>query len=201
VVLCEELCEPQFIDALVQNRWAAVGAWVVLSFADEVLRARAEKHRQDGAHRHFVRQGPAPRSQARGATFAFVVKGLGGAFFLLMIAVVASSRQVAWLFEATVGVFILTEASYLLGSHQSYWIYRYARDSRGIAGTITYSWWLRVRLGVATLLGFGLLYAMLAVLFGRAFFTGGALGNLALAAYLWRFQGPVPRPAKAPTSP
>jgi hypothetical protein len=160
---------------------------------DQFLRARAERHRVAGAHRHFVREGPHTLALSEGATFAFLVKTLGVAFFLLMIAAIARSRRTPWFFEATAGAFILTEVTYVLGNYQTYSIYRVARDSEGISGTIKYSWWLRVRLGVSALIAYGWLYASLGLVLERPLLVGGALGNWGLAVYLWRFRGATPR--------
>jgi hypothetical protein len=119
--------------------------------------------------------------------FAFVLKSLGGAFFLLMISAVARSRHIPWLFEVIAGALILTDLTYVLGRNQTYWTYRYARDSSGISGSIAYAHWLRVRISIGTVIGFAALYAFLLVLFDLPFLFGGAAGNLALAVYLRRY--------------
>jgi hypothetical protein len=181
--------QPLLIDQIVLHHpWYAIALWIAVSLLDEVFRSRSDLHYRAGANRHFVREQPS-RANAPGARFAFVVKALGGSFFLAMIDIVARSKHAPWLFEFIAGALILTELTYLCGWHQTYWLYRYARDSSGIRGKITYAFWLRLRVGIALLVTFGFIYLVLAVLIERSFLVGGAAGNLALAAYFWRFRG------------
>jgi hypothetical protein len=181
--------QPLVIDRIVMHPWYAIALWIAVSLVDEIFRSRSDVHYQAGAHRHFIREQPL-RANAPGARFAFVVKALGGAFFLAMIDIVARSKHMSWLFELIAGAFILTELTYLCGWHQTYWLYRHARDSSGIRGRITYTFWLRLRVGIALLVTFGFIYLLLLVLLDRPFLAGGVAGNWALAAYFWRYRAP-----------
>jgi len=179
--------------------WPPLAVWVALSGIDRALAIACEKQYRAGANRHFVRVKARVDPAATGSRFAFVVKILGGAFFLAF-ARGAASRHDPWLFEALVGGLILIEPPFVLARLQTYLMYRHGSASDGITGSITYEEWFLYRIFVAHMISFAALYGFLFALTGRVFLAGGAASSLSIGLYCWKIakrpRGPVPQPAE-----
>ncbi len=171
--------------------WPLFLAWMALCLTARLVTLAALRRYRGGAQKYFPEGGASEIDPAAsGSWFAFAAKVLGSAFFLALIRAVAL-RHEWWLFEATMGAFIVVAFQWNVGALHSLLLYGFAA-SGGVEGTLLYRRWARVRVFLFDLLCLAGLSALFFVLFGRPFFAGGAVGSAAFALYLARY-AKIPR--------
>jgi hypothetical protein len=194
------------IDLLIENLWLSLGLWIIIYISDYYLTIYAARIYQAGANKHIVLEKgfeltPYFRKDIdslKRISPRFILALLYSCFILVFFWL-ATAKSTPVVFEFIIGAMILLEISVHMRHIRNIIIFRYAKYSKGIRGTIEYTRWVSLRASAVELLEFAILFLFIFFLSNRVFFIGGTATCLITAIKHWKwsykdspkFQDPV----------
>lgn len=178
-----------FSDFFINNLWASIGVWVILSISDSFLTVVGARLYQSGVKKHFLSSGSyelEPDSQVdvdrfRVISFGFLVSLIlyGG-----LIWIIHSSGFIK-LFALIWGGLIFSQIAVHLRHFRNLIFFSYAKLSAGVEGQIRYERWLSLRLSASDFFGFGVLLLVVYLFTSSLVIMGGAAACSLIAARHW----------------
>ena len=175
------------MDWLVNSAWSIL-VWAVLYTSNHILSVLAGQLSESGAERHLVYEKDAlalPVAQKNASRpNPFTSLRLFNIRFLVSLVLMTLMLLFFWynrdnplyfpgLYEFVLGGMMLLQGVAHIGHASQLTLLRYARNSQGIDGQVTFSAWLNYRQSAFELLAFGTLFLAIYLLTGRIFFLGG----------------------------
>lgn len=182
-------------NASIQNIWLIIAIWSITYLADYYLTIIAAKKYRDNLQEHVSYGGSyelTPQFQKdidrlRVVSPQFLFRWLLSIPLMFIVWWIAFEglEQPAF-FYFLIGALILREAVIILRHFRNLSMYYFAGKGGGIKGKIEYERWLILKQSAADLLGFSVLFLVLAMIFKSWFFVGGLIGCLVVALKHWR---------------
>ena len=189
---------------LINHVWLAVAIWVISYTADYYATIYTARLYQARARMFFTFGGSlelTPYYQRDVDQLRRWSPRFGLALLLSVIGIVLVWwLSVGWLSQPDIflflmGALVLREAAVLLRHARNITLFRYARDTDGLTGQVSYARWLVLKLSAIELISFALLFCLLFLLAGRWFFLGGGVACLTTGYQQWRLARKTDSPA------
>jgi hypothetical protein len=179
---------------LVENVWLTAALWAAIYISDYYTTIYAARLYRMGANQHVFFQGSIELTPVFQDDVDKLRKLSGK--FLLRLALTTTLMIVVWFFSRYEletdavflffsGSFFLLEAVVHIRHIRNIFLFRHARDSQNIKGTIEYSRWVILRQSGMELFVFTIFFLLISVISGSWFFLGGAFGCLATGRKHW----------------
>lgn len=179
---------------LIENIWLTASLWAAVYISDYYTTIYSARLYRSGAHEHIVFQGSIEltpvyqkdvdrlrKLSIRFIFFLLLTTSLLIGFWFLSVRFL----KINGIFTFFTGSLFLLEAAVHLRHYRNIFLFRQARDSDAIKGTLEYSRRLSLRQSATELFAYAVFFLLLAVGTGSWFFLGGAFGCLATARKHW----------------
>jgi len=179
---------------LIENVWVIAILWAAIYVSDYYTTIYAARLYRMGANRHVLFQGSIELTPV----FQDDVDKLRKVSrkFLLRLALTTALLIVVWflgrlelgtdiVFLFFIGSFFLLEAVVHIRHIRNIFLFRHARGSHNVRGSIEYSRWVILRQSGMELFVFTIFFLLISVISSSWFFLGGAFGCLATGRKHW----------------
>ncbi len=176
-------------DFLINNLWASMALWVLLSISDSFLTIAGAKLYHGGANERFIFSGSyelEPEHQEDVDAFKVLSFGfmLGLILFGGLLWIIHSSGFTK-LFAFIWGGLVFSQIAVHLRHFRNLLLFSYAKKSQGVKGQIEYERWLSLRLSSSDLFGLGLMLLIVYLFTNSLIILGGAAGCGLIALRHW----------------
>ena len=182
----------------IENLWLTAALWAAIYISDYHTTIYAARLYRMGANNHVVFQGSIELTpiyqddvdKLRKVSRKFFLR-LGLTTILIVVAWFFSIQLLKTdaLFLFFTGSFFLLEAVVHIRHIRNIFLFRHARDSQDVKGTIEYSRWVILRQSGMELFVFAAFFLLISAITGSWFFLGGTFGCLATGRKHWVMAG------------
>ncbi len=201
-----DLAKPSMLEAFLINNVAfAILLWAILYILDYYLTIYAARLYRAGANQHFAFGGSVELTPYYQRDVDRLT--LLSPRFLLMLMLSSALLVAIWLlavplvrlpafFSFALGGLVLGEVVIQARHWRNIFLFRNARDNKGIAGKIEYERWVALQSSAVEFFSFAALYLFAFLISDSWFFAGGALASLSVGLRHWMW-GNKAKPAFA----